>query len=153
MTILRIVAASLIFCLAAIGAEPIEGVWLMKKQEITGREGTANPMQLRVTQTVQGLEFAYAMIADSAPVVTIRFTAKLDGTECEVNDKSGAVIGSARLKKAGPSEYSLQMRPANRPPSVGMLRVSADRKTLTSESDTDDSRQGRIHAVQVFARN
>jgi hypothetical protein len=151
----KLFVAGLIFCLAsaaAQAAEPIAGVWRMTKQEVSGREANSNPLLLRVTQTGERLEFGYSVIVDRAPVVMLSFSASLDGAECQVKDKGGDVVGSAKFKKTGPSEYTLAVRPAGRPASIGTMVVSADGKTLTSESDTDDAKQGKIHAVQVFTR-
>ncbi len=137
---------------SAWAAEPIIGAWRMTKQEMTGRPENSTPLILRVRETLEGTEFAYTGTVDNQPVAMITFTSRLDGKECDVKDRTGAKIGSAKVKKAGTLEYEIVMTPANRPETIGRMRLVDAGKTLISESDTDNGSKGKIHAVQVFIR-
>jgi hypothetical protein len=52
----------------------------------------------------------------------------------------------------GPSQYKLILKGPNRPDSAGKLTVSADGKTLTSESDTTRSGGRAVHSKQLYSR-
>jgi hypothetical protein len=56
------------------------------------------------------------------------------------------------MTRSGPRQYALTMKGQNRPDSQGTLTISADGKTLVSESDATQSGRS-VHSKQTFSRN
>jgi len=131
----------------AYAAEPVAGKWLLKSQQVNGRDTTSPPLTLRITPTGEALEFEYSTAADQ-----VRFTARLDGSPAEVSGSRGKKMGTARVTRRSPDEYRVTLEGPNRPTSNGKLTVSAGGKKLTSESDALAPGGQRLHTVQVFER-
>jgi hypothetical protein len=55
------------------------------------------------------------------------------------------------MTRGGPRQYVLTMKGQNRPDSQGKLTISADGKTLISESDATQSGRS-VHSKQTFTR-
>lgn len=147
-------AALLILALAhAWAAEPIAGTWLLKRQEVAGRDTASRPLTLRIAQSGDSLEFEYSVVAQNQKQeVSLRFAAKLDGSEAEVKNSAGRKIGMAKVTRGGPSQYLVTLQGPNRPTSSGKMTVSSDGKTLTSESVAVASDGAKLHTLQVFQR-
>jgi hypothetical protein len=148
-------AATLILLLAAAqawAAEPLVGRWLLKSQEVGGQQTDADPLTLRIVQRGNSFEFGYSVPVNNIQFVSMSFASHLDGTEAEVKNSQGNKIGTVKITKAGAALYKVVLEGPNRPSAVGTMTVSADGKTLTSESDTNLPRQGPTHTRQIFSR-
>jgi len=132
-------------------AEPLSGKWVLKSQEIAGQKTDPNPLTLAITPSGKSLEFAYLVTANDAQVISLKFTSPLDGTAAEVTGVDGTKIGTAKVAKDGAS-YKVLLEGPNRPAASGQMTVSADGKTLTSESDVKTPSGMTVHTVQVFSR-
>jgi hypothetical protein len=142
------VAALLVLALHTWAAEPIAGKWLLKSQQVGGRETASTPLTLRITQTGDALEFEY-----SAAASRMRFAARLDGSAADVKNADGRKIGTAKVTRGGgPSQYFVMLEGPNRPTSNGKLTVSSNGKTLVSESDAIARDGAKLHTVQTFER-
>jgi hypothetical protein len=147
--------AGLIFLVAttqAWAAEPLVGLWRLVSQEVGGQKMDADSLTLRIIQTGNNLEFAYSLPVNNIQFVSMRFTSRLDGTEGEVKNAQGNKIGTVKVSKADASEYKVILQGDNRPTANGKMKVSADGKTLTCESDSKTPQQENKHTVQVFSR-
>ncbi len=134
-------------------AESIEGRWLLQSQEIGGQKTEIEELTLRIMPSGEMLEFAYSVPVNDIQFVSLRFLAKPDGTESDVNDANGKKIGSVKVKKASATKYSIVLQGQNRPTATGSMTVSSDGKTLTSESESKPPGQpSPTRMVQVFAR-
>ena len=139
--------AILLLAWAALhGAEPITGTWVLKSQQVNGRDTASPPLTLRVTPSGGGLQFEYSAKE------SLRFAARLDGSPAEVTNSAGKKMGTARLTRGGTFQYRVMLEGPNRPTSNGELRVSNGGKTLTSISDAVAPGGQRLHTVQVFDR-
>lgn len=138
---------ALLLAVAAWAADPIAGKWLLKSQQVNGRETASQPLTLRVTQTGELLEFEYSAAGNQ-----MRFAARLDGSPAGVKNSEGRAIGTAKLTRGGPSQYLVTLEGPNRPTSSGKLTVSGNGKTLVSESDTTGRDGAKLHTVQTFER-
>jgi hypothetical protein len=136
----------------AWAAEPIAGKWLLKSQQVNGRQTASRPLVLRITQTGDTLEFEYAVAVNQKQEVSLRFTARLDGSAAEVKNSAGRKIGTARVARHGAGQFLVQLEGPNRPTSSGQMTVSADGHTLVSESDAVAPGGDRLHTVQTFER-
>ena len=151
-----------IFCAALIvallgaraqAAEPLLGRWLLVSQEIDGHKTGINQMLLRITAAGKALEFAYSVPVNNIQFVSLRFSARPDGTDADVTNGDGKKIGTAKVTKASPTQYKIIVQGQNRPTANGMATVSADGKTLTWQSDSKQPGQtAATRMVQVFAR-
>ncbi len=149
----RAAALLLVFALMqAWAAEPIAGTWLLKRQEVAGRDTASRPLTLRITQSGDSLEFEYSVVVNQKQEVSLRFAAKLDGSEAEVKNSAGRKIGVAKVTRGGPSQYLVMLQGPNRPTSSGKITLSSDGKTLKSESDAVGSDGAKLHTLQVFER-
>lgn len=147
------VAVFLLFAVAqAWAAEPIVGTWQLKRQEVAGHDAPSRPLTLRITQSGDSLEFEYSVEGNQKQEVSLRFAARLDGSEAEVKNSAGRKIGVAKVTRGGPSQYLVMLQGPNRPTSSGKMTVSSDGKTLTSESDAAGSDGAKLHTLQVFQR-
>lgn len=131
--------------------EPLVGTWRLKDQEVGGQKISAEPLTLRITRSGQELEFAYSVPVNNIQFVSLRYSSRLDGTGADVKDAQGAKIGTIKITRAAPSQYNVIMQGVNRPSASGKMTVSADGKTLTSESDANLPGRGSVHTVQVFS--
>ena len=83
--------------------------------------------------------------------VTISYTLRLDGSGADIMDGNSQKVGTIQMTRSGPGQYQLTMKGPNKPETQGKISISADGKTLTSESDATQS--GRtVHSKQVFTR-
>jgi hypothetical protein len=153
MRVLRLVA---LFPLALFASgwapEPLVGTWQLDHQELNGQTKETEPLTLRIAPEGDKLAFAFAVLVNNIDFVSMTYTAKLDGTEADVKNAQGVKLGTIQITTLRPSHYRLLLKGANRPETTGSLTVSADGKTLTSESDTvlaDHS----AHLVQTFSRH
>ena len=81
----------------AWGAEAIAGNWLLKSQQVAGAEApVSRPLTLRVAATGDALEFEYSVTTGQKQEISLRFTARLNGSEADVKNFAGAKIGTAR---------------------------------------------------------
>ena len=138
--------------LQAWAAEPIAGKWLLQSQQVNGRSTTSRPLVLRITPAGDTLEFEYSVAVNQKQEVSLRFTARLDGSAAEVTNSAGRKIGTARVARGGPSQYLVQLEGPNRPTSSGKMTVSGNGKTLVSESDATAPGGDRLHTIQTFER-
>ena len=134
--------------------EPIVGTWRLDSQEVNGQARNFEPLTLKITQSGDALAFAFSVPVNNVYFVSMSYTAKLDGSEADVKNSKGEKIGTVQLSAAGPSQYKLALKGPNRPDSAGKLIVSADGKTLTSETDTVQGGPGgrSMHSKQLFSR-
>jgi hypothetical protein len=148
-------AAALIFLLSAVqawAAEPLGGRWLLKSQEVGGQQTDADPLTLRIVQRGNTFEFGYSVPVNNIQFVSMSFASHLDGTEADVKNSQGTKIGTVKITKAGGSLYKVVLEGPNRPSAVGTMTVSADGKTLTSDSEANVPGKGSTHTRQVFSR-
>jgi hypothetical protein len=147
---------AILFFLTAIApawaAEPVVGIWRLVSQEVGGQKIDADQLTLRVIQTGTSFDFAYSVPVNGIQFVSMRFATHLDGSDGEVKNAQGTKIGTVKVSKAGANEYVIVLQGENRPTANGKMKVSADGKTLTSESDSKTPQQENRHTVQVFAR-
>lgn len=139
--------------LPAFAAEPLIGRWVLTSQEVGGQKSAAEDLTLRIIPTGKALEFAYSVPVNNIQFVSLRFSARLDGTEADVTNGKSQKIGSVKVTKSGASAYRIVIAGPNRPTASGTMTVSADGKTLTSESEaTPRGQSAPVHTVQVFSR-
>ena len=148
--LLRAAAAVALVAATLSAAEPLIGVWQLQNQEVNGVKRESEPLTLRITPAGDKFTFAFAVPLNNIDFVSMSYTAKLDGTQAEVKNARGDKVGSVQITKMGPSRYKLVMKGPNKPDILGQLTVSADGKTLTSESDSNQDGHP-IHAVQRFS--
>jgi hypothetical protein len=109
-------------------------------------------MVLQVTPTGDQFTFAFSLPVNNIYFVSMSYTVRLDGSAAEVKNSQGEKIGTInKMTHGGASQYKLTIRGPNRPVSNGTLTVSADGKTLTSESDSADTTRP-AHVTQTFSR-
>jgi len=148
--LIAIILAPISFSLA-VAAEPIAGTWVLQRQESNGQPANFEPMTLRITQSGDKFDFAFSVPVNNIHYVSMRYSVRLDGTAADVENGQGEKLGSVRVTKIGTLEYKVVVTGKNRPSAAGTLTVSADRKSLTSESEA--AQAGRtLHLKQVFAR-
>jgi hypothetical protein len=148
-------AAILSFLLStpqAWAAEPLVGRWLLKSQDVAGQQTDADPLTLRIVQRGNTFEFGYSLPVNNIQFVSMSFASHLDGTEADVKNSQGNKIGTVKITKAGGSVYKVVLEGPNRPSAVGTMTVSADGKTLTSDSEANVPGKGSTHTRQVFSR-
>jgi hypothetical protein len=152
------VAVAILLSVAPVqGAEPIQGRWLLVSQEVGGQKTPIDELTLRINPVSnpmsKALEFAYSVPVNNIQFVSLRFAARPDGTEADVNDANGKKIGTVKITKSGASQYKVVLQGQNRPTATGAMTVSADGKTMTSESESKPPGQtAPVHTVQVFSR-
>ncbi|HKE24674.1 MAG TPA: hypothetical protein VKB88_20070 [Bryobacteraceae bacterium] len=138
---------SILAAFAALhAAEPIAGTWVLKSQQVNGRDTPSPPLTLHVTQSGDKLQFEYSAGE------SVRFAARLDGSPADVSNSAGKRMGTARITRRGPLEYRMMLEGLNRPTSSGKLTISNGGKTLISESDAVAPGGQRLHTVQTFDR-
>jgi hypothetical protein len=134
-------------------AEPLSGRWLLVSQEIGGQKKPAEELMLRINPAGKAFEFAYSVPVNDIQFVSLKFSARLDGSEADVMNANGQKIGTVKVTKSGALQYKIILQGQNRPTASGTMTISADGKTLRSESDSSGRGQaGLIHTVQIFAR-
>jgi hypothetical protein len=134
-----------VLVLQAAATEPLVGTWTLSSQTAKGQKaGDDDQMTLRVYPVGDGLEFAFSVPVNGVHMVGLKFTAvHLDGKPGSIEDVRGKKIGDVKVTKLGRLEYKAVLEGPNRPTTESKMTVSADEKTLTSESG------GK---VQVFSR-
>ena len=148
-------AATLILLLSsaqAWAAEPLVGRWVLKSQEVGGLATETDPLTLRIVQRGNSFEFGYSLPVNNIQFVSMSFTSHLDGAEADVKNSQGNKIGTVKITKAGGSVYKVVLAGPNRPSATGTMAVSADGKTLTSDSEATVPGKGSTHTHQVFSR-
>jgi len=134
-------------------AEPLQGRWLLVAQEIGGQKTDVDELTLRVIPSGQMLEFAYSVPVNNIQFVSLRFKVRPDGTEADVTNANGKKVGTVKVTKSGALQYKVVLQGENKPTASGTITVSADGKTLTSESESKQPGQSAVtRMVQVFAR-
>lgn len=132
-------------------AEALVGIWRLERQEINGQSSDIDPIAFQVSQARDTFSFVFSVPIHEIYVVTLRYTVRLDGSVADVQSGDGEKIGTIQMTRTAAGQYSLVMKGSSRPDSRGTLTVSADGKTLISESDATQS--GRtIHSKQTFSR-
>jgi hypothetical protein len=151
---LRTVALTIILSAGpAWAAEPLVGRWLLKSQQLSGQKTPVDELMLRVRPAGQTLVFAYSVPVNNIQFVSLRFAARIDGTEAEVTDANGKKIGTVKVTKSGARQYKIALQGQNKPAALGTMTVSADGKTLTSESESKTPGQAAARSmVQIFSR-
>jgi len=151
-----VMSASMVLLAAALDAapDPLIGLWRLDRQEVNGQPSDAERLTLKITQAGDKLAFAFSVPINDVYFVSMTYAVKLDGSEAEVKNSKGDKVGTVQISPGGPSQYKLVMKGPNRPDSAGKLTVSADGKSLTSESDTvQGGPSGRqMHSKQFFTR-
>jgi len=131
-------------------AEALVGTWRLMRQEVNGQAGDFEPLTLQVAQTGEKLSFAFSMPVNDIYFVTLTYTLRLDGSGADIKNANGQKIGTIQMTRTA-SQYTFSMKGPGRPDSQGTLTVSADGKTLISESGATQS--GRpMHSKQTFTR-
>ena len=148
----RVAAMLLILSVRVQAAEPIAGKWVLKSQQVNGRDTSSRTLTLTVTQKADLLDFEYAVTAEKKQEVALRFAAHLDGSAADVTNSEGRKMGTARVTRRGTSEYLLTLEGPNRPTSSGKMTVSGNGRTLVSESDATGRGGDKLHTVQTFER-
>ena len=132
-------------------AEALVGIWRLEHQEINGQASEIDPIAFQVSEARDAFSFVFSVPIQEIYVVTLRYTVRLNGSVADVTTGDGDKIGTIQMTRTGAGKYTLIMKGSNRPDSRGTLTVSADGKTLISESDATQS--GRtVHSKQTFSR-
>lgn len=131
-------------------AEAFVGTWRLARQELNGQAGDFEPLTLQVSQAGDKLSFAFSVPINEIYFVSLTYTVRLDGSAADIKNANGQKIGTIQMTR-GAGQYKFSMKGPGRPESQGTLTVSANGKTLISESDATQS--GRvIHSKQTFTR-
>jgi hypothetical protein len=144
-------AALLILAIPLVWAgDPLAGKWLLKHQEVAGKETTSNPLTLAITPAGKSFDFAFIVTVNEKPVVSLKFTTPLDGSAAEVTGGDGKQMGTAKVSRDGGS-YKVLMEGSGRPAVTTHMTVSPDGNTLTSESDVTTPSGVSVHTEQIFS--
>jgi hypothetical protein len=137
----------------ARAGEPIAGKWLLMHQEVAGKETGSNPLTLAIAPAGKSFDFAFIVTVNEKPVVSLKFTSPLDGTEAEVTGGDGKKMGTAKVEKDARDggSYKVLMEGPGRPAVTTHMTVSPDGKTLTSESDVTTPSGVTVHTEQIFS--
>jgi len=134
-----------------LAAEPLVGLWRLQRQEINGSATEFEPLTLQISQAGDRLRFAFSVPMPDIYFVTTTYTLRLDGSSADIMNGTNQKIGTIQMTRSGAGQYALTMKGPNRPDSQGKLTISADGKTLISESDATQSGRA-VHSKQIFAR-
>ena len=136
-----------------LAAEPLVGLWRLQRQEVDGAPTDFQPLALQINQARgDRLRFAFSVPMPDVYFVTVTYTLRLDGSSADIMDGNSQKVGTIQMTRSGPGLYQLTMKGPNKPDTQGKLTISADGKTLTSESDATQA--GRtVHSKQIFARS
>jgi hypothetical protein len=134
----------------AFGAEPLVGLWQMISQQIGKNRLPPAPLALRVSEDDGALRFEY--MVNKEMVLERSFTVHTDGRPGVVQNDKGATVGTARLNKISPNEYTLILQRPNRPPEPGKLKIAEKGFILNCETDANVPGQGMTHILQSFAK-
>lgn len=134
-------------------AEPLVGLWRLQRQEINGTAAEFEPLALQISQAAgDRLRFAFSVPMPDIYFVTITYTLRLDGSGAGIMDGNNQKVGTIQMTRSGPGQYLLTMKGPNKPDTQGKITISADGKTLISESDATQAGRS-VHSKQIFARN
>src|SRR5579871_5113445 len=106
-------AALLLVLLQAIPAqapEPLSGRWLLISQEVGGQRKPTGELVLRIAPAGRNFEFAYSVPVHDIQFVSLKFSARLDGTEADVTNAKGQKIGTVRVNKSGTAQYKVVLQ-------------------------------------------
>lgn len=132
-------------------ADPLVGLWRLQRQDVNGQESSVEPLVLQVSEAGDKLTFAFSVPMPDVYFVTATYTVRLDGPSADIMNGNDQKMGSVQIRRGGVGRYLLTMKGPNRPDSQGSLTLSADGKTLVSESTA--AQAGRaLTARQTFAR-
>jgi hypothetical protein len=131
-------------------AEALVGTWRLARQELNGQHGEFEPLTLQVTQSGDRFSFAFSVPINEIYFVSLTYAVRLDGSAADIKNASGQKIGTMQMTR-GAGQYKFTMKGPGRPDSLGTLTVSADGKTLVSESDATQAGRA-IHSKQTFTR-
>lgn len=134
----------LAFSSASAAVEPLVGIWQLDHQEMNGQKKETEALTLRISAEGDKFLFAFSVPVNNIDFVSLSYAAKLDGTESDVKNAHGDKVGTVQLTTTGRSHYKLVLKGENHPDTIVQLSISADGKTLTSESS---------HLVQTFSRH
>lgn len=133
-------------------ADPLVGLWRLQKQEVNGQESSVEKLVLQISEARGALTFAFSVPMPDVYFVTATYTSRLDGASADILNGNDQKMGTIQITRGGTGRYVLTMKGPNRPDSQGSLALSADGKTLVSESTA--SQGGRtIVARQTFMRD
>jgi hypothetical protein len=150
-----IFTAALLIALSAaraLAADPLLGRWLLVSQEIDGRKMEISEMTLRIEAAGQAIEFAYSVPVNNIQFVSLRFTARPDGTDADVTNGNGQKVGTAKVTKTSASQYRVIVQGPNKPTATATAIVSPDGKTLTWQSESKAEQGAMTRMTQVFSR-
>jgi hypothetical protein len=134
-------------------AEPLLGRWVLASQQVNGNNAPREDLTLRIRSIGQTLEFAYSVPVNDIQFVSLRFVSRPDGTQADVTDAAGKKIGTVKVTKSTSSQYKIILQGQNKPVATGTMTISADGKTLTSESESKPPGQVPVvRMVQIFSR-
>ena len=145
-------AAAFLSAAAGAASNPLVGTWRLENQEVDGQKSSAQQLTLKVTESGDQLAFAFSVPVHNVYFVSMSYTVRLDGSEGDVRNSNGEKVGTVEMSPAGAGQYKLRLKGPNRPDSTGKLIISADGKTLTSETDSIGSSGRTIHSRQTFSR-
>ena len=131
-------------------AEALVGTWRLVRQELNGQAGDFEPLTLQVAQAGDKFSFAFSVPINEIYFVSLTYTVRLDGSAADIKNANGQKIGTIQMMRSA-GQYKFSMKGPGRPDSLGTLTVSADGKTLVSESDATQSGRA-IHSKQTFTR-
>ena len=131
-------------------AEALIGTWRLARQELSGQAGDFEPLTLQISQAGDRFSFAFSVPINEIYFVSLTYTVRLDGSAADIKNANGQKIGTMQMTR-GAGQYKFTMKGPGRPESLGTLTVSADGKTLVSESDATQSGRA-IHSKQTFTR-
>jgi hypothetical protein len=132
-------------------AEPLVGLWRLQHQEIDSKGGDVDPLTLRISQKGDMLTFAFSVPMPEIYFVTTTYTLRVDGPSAPIMNGNNEKIGTAQMTRSGRGQYLLTMKGPNKPDGQVKLTISADGKTLITESDATQSGRS-VHSKQTFAR-
>jgi hypothetical protein len=136
--------------ISAWAKEPIIGNWQMISQKI-GDSGT-KPLSIMIKIRQEGsTKLTFTYVAGREQEVKMIFSAYLNGTPAPITNGSGAVIGTATLKKSG-TKYDLVLQSRGKRPEPGTMTLSERGNVLTSQSTVDMPDRGVTRIIQVFSR-
>jgi hypothetical protein len=133
-------------------AEPLVGLWRLQQQEINGQATSVEPMALQISESGNELTFAFSVPLPEIYFVTVTYTLRLDGSTADIVDGSGQKVGTIRMIRSSTRQYNMTMTGPGKPDSQGKLTISADGRTLVSESEATQSGRS-IHSKQTFTRD
>jgi hypothetical protein len=153
LAVVRLAGLAILLSAAPVwAAEPILGRWVLASQQVNGKAAAREDLTLRIRSVGATLEFAYSVPVNDIQFVSLRFVVRPDGTQADVTGANGKKIGTVKVTKLTGSQYKVLLQAQKRPDASGTMTVSADGKTLTSESESKPPGQASVRMVQSFSR-